>query len=131
MKVDLLIKNAAELITCKTTKPKIREELNNLGIVANGAVAVKDNEIIFVGKTKDVDFQAKRVIDADNKVVMPGFVDCHTHAIYAGSREKEWVKKLQGVSYEEISKRGGGILSTVEKTRNATKKNYLILPCLA
>lgn len=130
MKIDLLIKNASELLTCKPHnphKPKIGKELSNLGIIKNGAVAVKDGKIVFVGKTSAFKFKAKKIIDAKGKVVMPGFVDSHTHAIFAGSREDEFIKKLQGKSYFEILKEGGGILDTVSKTRKATKNELLNL----
>ncbi len=125
--VDILIKNTAELLTCKVSnskKPKTGKELSNLGIIKNGAVAIKNGKIVFVGKSNDLskaNIKAKTVIDAKGKVVMPGFVDCHTHAIFAGSREDEFLKKQQGISYLDILKQGGGILSTVEKTRKASK----------
>ncbi len=123
--VDILIKGASELLTCKplkSNKPKTGVDLSDLGIITDGAIGIKDGEIIFVGLTKDANLTAKTVIDAKSKVVMPGFVDCHTHAIFAGSRENEFLKKLQGMPYLEILKQGGGILSTVEKTRKATKE---------
>lgn len=122
MKVDLLIKNASELLTCKSKQPKIKEELNNLSIIKDGAVGIKEGKIVFVGKTIEVDFESEKIIDAEGKVVMPGFIDCHTHSVFAGSRENEFVKKLHGKKYLEILKEGGGILSTVEKTRNASKE---------
>lgn len=122
--VDILIKNASELLTCKVNgKPKKRKELSDLGIIKNGAIGIKAGKIVFVGKSSQVkNIRAKRVIDAKNKVVMPGFVDCHTHAVFAGSREKEFLKKLQGIPYLEILKQGGGILSTVKSTRKASKE---------
>ncbi len=131
MLADLLIKNAAELLTCKPNrknKPKIKDELKDLGIIKDGAVAVKDGMIVFVGNNKELiaaKISAKKTIDASNKLVMPGFVDCHTHAIFAGSRENEFLKKLAGKSYLEILKEGGGILSTVEQTRKASKDELL------
>lgn len=122
--VDILIKNASELLTCKVNgKPKRGKELSNLGIIKNGAIGIKAGRIVFVGKSSQIkNIKAKRVIDAKNKVVMPGFIDCHTHAIFAGSRENEFLKKLQGISYLEILKQGGGILSTVKSTRKASKE---------
>src|SRR3989338_1067591 len=122
--VDLLIKNASELLTCKpinSKKPKIGKDLADLKIIKNGAIAIKDGKIVFVGRSNKAKFHAKKIIDAKGKVVMPGFVDCHTHAIFAGSREDEFLKKLQGMAYLDILKQGGGILSTVKKTRKASK----------
>ena len=123
--VDILIKNASELLTCKVSnsrKPKIGKELSELGILKDGALAIKDGKIVFVGKSNEANFSAKKIIDTKDKVVMPGFVDCHTHAIFAGSREDEFLKKQQGIPYLDILKQGGGILSTVEKTREASKE---------
>jgi len=122
MKADILIKNTSELLTCKADKPKTKSELKDIGIIENGAVAAKDGKIVFVGKSEDIDFDAEKVIDAKGKVVMPGFVDCHTHAVFMGSRENEIVKKLQGASYLDILKEGGGILSTVKAVREASKE---------
>ncbi len=126
-KADILIINASELLTCNTInkKPKIGKELTNLGIIKNGAIAIQNGKIVFIGKTNDIkkrNINAKKTIDAKNKVVMPGFVDCHTHAVFSGSRENEFLKKLQGISYLDILKAGGGILSTVQKTRKASKE---------
>lgn len=126
--VDILIKNASQLLTCKSkikNKPKIGKELAELEIIEDGAMAIKEGKIVFVGTSKDVNtagITSRTIIDAKSKVVMPGFVDCHTHAIFAGSREDELLKKLQGISYLDILKQGGGILSTVEKTRKASKE---------
>ena len=125
MKVDILIKNTSELLTCKPSnpnKPKTGKDLANLGIIKDGAIAIKNGKIVFIGRSNKANFKAKKIIDAKEKIVMPGFVDCHTHAIFSGSRENEFLKKLQGISYLEILKQGGGILSTVEKTRKATKE---------
>ncbi len=122
---DILIKNASELLTCGISnpkKPKIGKELSDLGIIKNGAIAIKDGKIIFTGLSSEANFNPKTIINAKDKVVMPGFIDCHTHAIFSGSRENEFLKKQQGVSYLDILKQGGGILSTVEKTRKASKE---------
>lgn len=122
--LDILIKNASELLTCKVNeKPKCGKELSDLGIVKDGAIGIKNGEIVFIGKTSQTrNLKAKTIIDAKDKVVMPGFVDCHTHAVFAGSRENELLKKLQGLSYLEILKQGGGILNTVKSTRKASKE---------
>jgi len=124
-KVDLIILNANELLTISGPKrPRIGKEMNYLGIIKNGALAVKDEKIIGVGKTDTVKkkFKAEETIDAKNKIVMPGFVDPHTHLIFAGSRENEFVMRLKGMTYMDILKKGGGILKTVRETRNANKK---------
>jgi len=119
--VDLLIKNAEELLTLSSS---IKED-SGLGILRNGAVAIKRDEIFWVGKTEDfpkefVLSQEGKEIDATGKVVMPGLIDSHTHLVFAGSREHEFEQRIQGLSYLEIAERGGGILSTVEATRKAS-----------
>jgi len=122
--VDLLIKNANELITLKgSNHPRIKEEMNNLSIIKNGSIAIKDGKIVDIGK--NFRYKAKKTIDATGKTVMPGFVDPHTHIVFAGSREFELDMKLKGLSYMDILKEGGGIFYTVKKTRKATDDELL------
>ncbi len=126
---DLVVVNAAELVTAggNSHKPKVGDELSDAGVVPGGAVAVQDQEIIAVGKTREVVAQVEvtpdtEVIDARGKTVMPGFVDPHTHIIFGASREKELDQRLRGASYLDILKAGGGILGTVESTRNTSEE---------
>ncbi len=123
-KVDLLIVNANELITLKggSKKPRIGKQMQVLGIIRNGSLAIKDSRIVAVGKTSEVRkrFSAENVISASGKIVMPGFVDPHTHLVFAGSREDEFQMRIEGNSYMKILDAGGGILSTVRKTRRAS-----------
>ena len=126
--IDSIIINAKELLTLAgSNKPRTGIKKGKLGIINNGAVAIRDGKIIGVGKTehlkKKFDLKDTIIIDAKDKVVLPGFVDCHTHTIFAGSREDEFVMKLQGMSYLDILKKGGGILKTVRETRRTDKKN--------
>lgn len=123
-KPDLLILNCKELLTIRgaSSKPKIGHELDDVGIIHDGAIAICDERITDIGETKDLIEKYKddtnfKIVDASGKVVSPGFVDCHTHVVFGGSREKEFVEKIKGTSYLEILKRGGGILSTVNETR--------------
>lgn len=117
--VDLLITHASELLTLKgPSKPRVQKQMKNLGIMKNGSVAIKDGMIRDVGT--HLAYKADTVIDASGKLVMPGFVDPHTHLVFAGSREFELDLKLAGVPYMEILKRGGGIFYTVKETRKAT-----------
>jgi len=126
--VDLIIKNAEELLTLS---PSSLEE-SGLGIIRKGAITVKEGKIFWIGKTEEL---PKRFglgkdgqeIDATGKVVMPGLIDSHTHLIFAGSREKEFEQRIQGLSYLEIAERGGGILSTVEATKKASFDELLSL----
>jgi len=118
---DILIKNAAELITLKgVNRPRTKKQMSELSIIKNGSIAIKKDKIIAVGK--NLKYKAKQVIDGTGKTVMPGFVDPHTHLVFAGSREFELEMKLNGISYMEILKRGGGIFYTVNQTRKASEE---------
>jgi len=94
----------------------------DVGIVENGAIAVSGGKILAVGTTDDLlsEFEADDVFDVGGKVVMPGFVDPHTHIVYAGDRLNEFELKIKGADYLEILTSGGGIISTVRNTREAT-----------
>lgn len=118
--VDILIKDANELITLRgPNKPRIKNQMNNLSIIKDGSIAIKDGKIVDIGK--NLRYNAEKTIDSSNKVVMPGFVDPHTHVVFAGSREFELEMKLRGVSYLDILKKGGGIFYTVKETRKASE----------
>jgi imidazolonepropionase len=124
-KIDLIIKRANELVTLSgSSKEPIRKNaMRDLHIIEKGAVAVNDGKILAVGKTSEIEqrYKSEAVVDANGKVVMPGFVDGHTHLVFAGAREKEFEERLKGYSYLEILTKGGGILSTVRETREASK----------
>ena len=123
MKIDLLVHSAAQLITCAAPDgPKRGAAMRDVGLIPDGAVAVADGEIVAAGPTADLraDFTARQTLDAGGKVVCPGFVDPHTHAVYAGDRAAEFEMRLRGASYMEILQAGGGILSTMQATRAAT-----------
>ena len=123
MKIDLLIHSAAQLVTCAAPSgPKRGAAMRDVGLIPDGAVAIADGEIVAVGPTADLraDFTARQTLDAGGKVVCPGFVDPHTHAVYAGDRAAEFELRVRGASYMEILQAGGGILSTMRATRAAT-----------
>ena len=122
MIADVLIKNASELVTARGGRgsPKTKDGMQELGIIKNGALAIHGKEIVAVGETDEVLATIRRVgtvVDATDRIVLPGFVDCHTHLIFSGSREDEFIQKIEGRSYLEIMQRKGGIFRTVEKTR--------------
>ncbi|UCE96983.1 MAG: imidazolonepropionase [Candidatus Bathyarchaeota archaeon] len=123
--MDLLILRASELVTLRQAgeKPVKAEKMRNLSIIENGAVAIDEGKIVAVDKTTKIEqsFRSNRIVDAFGKTVMPGFVDPHTHPIFAGSREEELELRLKGLSYIKILKKGGGILKTVRETRKASK----------
>jgi imidazolonepropionase len=125
--VDLIIKNATELLTLTSMK-----EESGLGIIRNGAVGVRGTRIAWVGDTNRIHDEIELSpggleIDASGKVAMPGLIDSHTHLIFAGSRELEFEQRIRGLSYLEIAERGGGILSTVEATRKASSDELFSL----
>ncbi len=120
-KADLIIKSASELLTLSSSF----KEDSGLGIIRNGAIAVRGDKILWVGESLQLTGKVSlasegREIDATGKVVMPGLIDSHTHIVFGGSRENEFEQRIQGLSYLEIAERGGGILSTVEATRKAS-----------
>jgi len=122
--VDIFIKNASELITMEgPNRPRIKKEMRELSIIKNGSVVIKDGKIVEYGN--DLEYDAEKTIDASGKTVMPGFIDPHTHLVFAGSREFELDMKLKGLSYMEILKKGGGIFYTVNETRRATNEELL------
>ncbi len=120
---DIVIMNANEVLTLggASDAPKRGVQMDDLGIIQNGALAIKDGCIVDIATNDEIHnryvVDALETIDAGGKVVMPGFVDPHTHAVFGGSREKEFEQRLEGKSYLDILKEGGGILSTVRATR--------------
>lgn len=117
----LLFRNARVLTLRGAPGPRRGPALRDLAVIPHGEVLVADGKIAAVGEKVDAPADAE-VIDAAGRVLMPGFVDCHTHACWAGDRLDEWEKKLNGVPYLEILKAGGGIHSTVRAVREATQK---------
>ncbi len=122
--VDILIKNANELITLRgPNKPRTKKQMSNLSIIKNGSIAIKDRLIFDVGK--NLKYKSDKIIDSSKKTVMPGFVDSHTHLVFAGAREFELDMKLKGLSYMDILKKGGGIFYTVKETRKSKQSELL------
>lgn len=122
LQIDLLIHSAAQLLTLASDGPKRGATMRELGIIEDGAVTVKNGLVALVGPTSEVQGQvtATEEIDAAGKVVMPGFVDSHTHLAFAGDRAGEFEQRVKGATYLEIMAAGGGIMSTVRATRAAS-----------
>jgi imidazolonepropionase len=120
---NLIIKNAAELVTCSGFRGKRGSEMSDLQIIEDGAVIIENGRIRAVGRSSEIlagfDATAYRVIDATHKAVLPGFVDSHTHFVFGGYRAEEYAWRLRGDSYMDIMQRGGGIVNTVAATRSA------------
>jgi len=120
--VDKIIINANQLITVSGgNRPRVGKEMSNLGIITDGALAIKDGLIVAVDTTDNIldYYKAGEIIDANDKVVMPGFVDPHTHPIFVHTRENEFEMRIAGKTYVEISQAGGGIRSTIATTKDA------------
>ena len=126
MSNPLLITGASQLLTLRGRGPRRGSALANLGIIKDGALLVRDGKIASVGTRAKMEAlpeaSVAEQLDLGGRVVLPGFVDSHTHLIHAGSRAEEYELKIAGVSYEEIARKGGGILNSVKKLRTATSE---------
>jgi imidazolonepropionase len=114
---DLLIKNVHIA--------SMQSSLEGYGIIENATVAVKNGKFVYVG-SNDIELSiGAEVIDGQGKWLLPGLIDCHTHLVYGGDRSDEFEQRLLGVSYKAIAEQGGGIQSTVNATRKASKQQLL------
>ncbi len=118
-----LLKNPAQIVTVDTNGKNFKrgKELAEIGVVSEHSIVVEDDLIVDVIPNISADKTgADKIIDLENKVILPGLIECHTHSVFAGSRGNEFRLKLKGVTYEEIAASGGGINSTVKAVRNAS-----------
>ncbi len=124
MNGNIIIKNAAEVVTPSGFKAKKGREMAELTVIHDGAVVMEKGLIAMVGRTSELpehsDPKTFNTIDARGKAVLPGFVDSHTHFIFGGYRAEEFSWRLNGMGYMDIMARGGGIVSTVSATREAS-----------
>ena len=121
---SLAVLNCSQVVTLAgPARPRVGAELRQLGIVSQGALLVRDGLIDRVGTRAEIEKlidAAITVVDAGGRVVLPGFVDAHTHPVFAGTRVDEFEERSKGATYQEIAARGGGIQSTVNRTRAAS-----------
>jgi imidazolonepropionase len=125
---SLAVLHASQLVTVAGPKrPRIGRELSELAIIPDGGILIRDGKIELVGPSAEIENESSdaEVIDAHGKVVLPGFVDAHTHLVFAGNRLDDFERRARGDTYEQIAKAGGGIWSTVEKTRAASEADLL------
>ncbi len=121
---SLALLHASQLVTLAgPTRPRIGKELSELGIIRDGGLLIRDGKIDVVGPSDEIEKKSTdaEVVDLGGRVVLPGFVDAHTHLVFAGNRLDDFERRARGESYEQIAKAGGGIWSTVEKTRAASE----------
>lgn len=129
MTVDLIIKNIGKLATMRGNSPLIGKAMNNIEIIENAYVAIKDGIFYKIGQNNDYEDLLNyktELCDANGCLVTPGLIDAHTHLVHGGSRENEFAKKLAGVPYLDILKSGGGILSTVKSTKESSFEDLYI-----
>ena len=123
---SLLITGASQLLTLCGHGPRRGTSLSNLGLIQDGALLVHDGLIAAVGTRAKIEAlpeaRGTEKLDLGGRVALPGFVDSHTHLVHAASRAEEYELKIQGASYEEIARKGGGILNSVKKLRTATSE---------
>lgn len=127
MKGNLLVKNIGQLATLSGPVPRKGKDMDDLQMMEDAAVAVEEGVIVAVGKSSEIEVKYPHLtpLDCGGKTVLPGFVEPHTHIVFAGSREREFEMRIQGKGYVEIAKEGGGILSSVRMCREATLDDIL------
>jgi len=117
----LAILNTRQTVTLAgPARPRIGPEMRELAILEDGAMIIRDGRIESVGRRAEIEIpRDAEVVDAEGRIVLPGFVDAHTHPVFAGARADEYEQRTEGATYAEIAARGGGIRSTVRRTRQA------------
>jgi imidazolonepropionase len=122
---SIAVLHASQLVTLAgPNRPRTGTEMQELAIIPDGGILIRDGKIAAIGKSDSIETDlpsSVEVIDADQRVVMPGFVDAHTHLVFGGSRLDDFERRARGETYEQIAAAGGGIWSTVEKTRTASE----------
>jgi len=119
---SLAVLHASHLVTLAGPKrPRVGCEMSELAIIHDGGMLIRDGKIDILGPSDEIEKNARgsEIVDARGRVVLPGFVDAHTHLVFAGNRLDDFERRARGETYEQIAKAGGGIWSTVAKTRAA------------
>src|SRR2546428_9474382 len=118
--VDVLVLNSNETITLDS-----RESETGLGVIDNGGVAISQGKIVLAASTELLErkFRSSTTINAEDEIILPGFVDPHTHLVFAGARDAEFQSRIEGASYLDVLRKGGGIIETVNRTRQASSES--------
>lgn len=125
---SLAVLHVSQLVTLAgPTRPRVGAEMAELAIIRDGGMLICDGKIDAVGRSDEIRKTSRdaEIVDAGGRVVLPGFVDAHTHLVFAGNRLEDFERRARGETYEQISKAGGGIWSTVEKTRAASERDLI------
>lgn len=126
---SLLITGCSQIVTLRGAAPRRGRALDDPGLVRNGALLVRDGRIAAVGPKRRIErlpeARRARKLDVGGRVVLPGFVDSHTHLVFPASRTEEYQRRIAGATYEQIARSGGGILSTVRRLRRAPPDELL------
>jgi imidazolonepropionase len=119
-RVDVLVLNSNETVTLDSPDGE-----TGLGVIDNGGVAINQGKIVLAASTELLErkFRSRRTIDVENEIILPGFVDPHTHLVFAGARDAEFQLRMDGVSYMDVLRKGGGIIETVNRTRQASSES--------
>jgi imidazolonepropionase len=132
---DWLITGCSQLLTLRGAVPRCGRTLTELGIIRDGALLVHDDHIVAVGTRRNLESsrESRRAekLDLAGRVVLPGFVDSHTHLIFPASRASEYEQRISGSTYEEIAQKGGGIRSSVQALRRASAKELKVRALVA
>jgi imidazolonepropionase len=127
---ELAVWNCAQLVTLAgPARPRVGLEMRELAIVPGGAMLIRDGRIHAIGSRAGMERVLSadaQIVDAGGRIVLPGFVDAHTHPVFAGTRASEFEQRAEGATYAEIAARGGGIRSTVRLTREAGEAELLV-----
>jgi imidazolonepropionase len=124
----LAVLHASQLVTLAgPNRPRVGSEMSDLAIIRDGGMLIRDGKIDIVGSSAEIEKNATdcEIVDAAGRVVLPGFVDAHTHPVFAGNRIDDFERRAKGETYEQIAAASGGIWSTVEKTRAASEADLL------
>jgi imidazolonepropionase len=119
---SLAVLHASHLVTLAGLKrPRVGAEMSDLGVISDGGMLIRDGKIDILGPSDEIEKNARdsEIVDVRGRVVLPGFIDAHTHLVFAGNRLDDFERRARGETYEQIARAGGGIWSTVAKTRAA------------
>ncbi len=125
---SLAILHASQIVTLAgPNRPRVGKEMSDLAIMRNGGMLIRDGKIEAIGSSDEIETKSRNaeIVDGAGRVVLPGFVDAHTHLVFAGNRLDDFERRARGETYEQIAKAGGGIWSTVQKTRAASDVDLL------